>query len=54
MASFPVASRSDTISVDLTPDLLIFLLVVGSSTMVLVGGRSGKIYGLFVVDFSLE
>ncbi|KAJ0534864.1 hypothetical protein HanRHA438_Chr09g0405561 [Helianthus annuus] len=22
--------------------------------MVLVGGRSGKIYGLFVVDFSLE
>ncbi|KAF5790739.1 putative MCU family protein [Helianthus annuus] len=41
MASFPVASRSDTISVDPTPDLLIFRLVVGSSTMVLVGGRSG-------------
>ncbi|KAJ0466672.1 hypothetical protein HanIR_Chr14g0674781 [Helianthus annuus] len=52
MASFPVASRSDTISVDPTPDLIywfdsrIFRLVVGSSTMVLVGGRSGQIYGL--------
>ncbi|KAF5795863.1 hypothetical protein HanXRQr2_Chr08g0344671 [Helianthus annuus] len=44
MASFTLASRSDTISVDPTPDLLIFRLVVGSSTMVLVGGRSGQIY----------
>ncbi|KAJ0531946.1 putative beta-galactosidase [Helianthus annuus] len=48
MASFPVASRSETISVDPTPDLLIFRLVVGSSTMVVVGGRSGQIYGLFM------